>query len=141
MEEKSLFTYWKECYTQNYCNFKGRARRKEFWGFTLFQTLLALPLNVWSQLAVSREDLIANPFAIYTTVPGILILLIGLAVFLPALSLQVRRMHDTNRSAWWLLIAFIPILGAIALLVFMCLDGTPNTNNYGDDPKGRGLEE
>ncbi len=135
MKEKSLFTYWKECFTQNYFNFKGRARRKEFWGFTLFQTLLALPLNVWSQLAVSREDLLANPFAVYTTTPGILMILIGLAFFFPILGVQVRRLHDINKSGWWLLIAFIPLLGAIALLVFMCLEGTIGTNEYGDDPK------
>ncbi len=140
MEEKSLFTYWKECYTQKYCSFEGRARRKEFWGFTLFQILFALPLNIWMQFSVDPRDLLENPFAMYLTIPGIIMMFVVLLVFLPALGLQVRRMHDIGKSGWWLLIAFVPLIGAIALLIFMCLDGNPQTNKYGEDPKGRGVE-
>ena len=67
-------------------------------------------------------------------------LLICLALVIPSLAVGVRRLHDTNRSGWWLLIAFIPILGALALLVFFVLPGTVGSNTYGEDPKA-GLAE
>ena len=65
----------------------------------------------------------------------------GLAVFIPSLAVAFRRLHDTNRSAWWLLIALVPFIGAIVLLVFYLLDGTPGANRFGEDPKGRGAVE
>lgn len=61
--------------------------------------------------------------------------LYSLAVLLPSLSVAVRRLHDTGRSGWWLFIALIPIIGAIILLVFMCLDSQPGDNKYGPNPK------
>ncbi len=60
----------------------------------------------------------------------------SLAVFIPTFAVTVRRLHDTSRTGWWLLIAFIPLIGAIVLLVFMFLDSTAGTNEYGLDPKG-----
>jgi uncharacterized membrane protein YhaH (DUF805 family) len=60
---------------------------------------------------------------------------VALALFIPGLAVGVRRMHDQDKSGWWLLIAFIPIIGWIVLLVFYLTDGTRGTNQYGPDPK------
>ena len=67
---------------------------------------------------------------------GILSILWALGNFLPSLAVGVRRLHDTDRSGWWLLIAFIPLIGAIVLLVFFCTRGTPGPNRFGNDPLG-----
>ena len=69
---------------------------------------------------------------------GILLFVGFLYLFIPALAVTFRRLHDTDRSAWWILVGLIPFLGALALLVFYCLDGTPGANRFGPDPKGRG---
>jgi uncharacterized membrane protein YhaH (DUF805 family) len=61
-----------------------------------------------------------------------------LATFLPSLAVTVRRLHDTGRSGWWWLIAFVPVIGAVVLIVFMCLEGTHGPNAYGPDPKAAG---
>jgi uncharacterized membrane protein YhaH (DUF805 family) len=60
-----------------------------------------------------------------------------LGLFIPSLAVTIRRLHDINRSAWWVLIALIPFLGALVLLIFAVLDGTPGDNRFGPDPKGR----
>ena len=65
----------------------------------------------------------------------ILYLVVGLALIIPSLAVAVRRLHDTNRSGWWVLIALLPVLGALVLLVFMVLPGTVGPNSYGEDPK------
>ncbi|WP_432085863.1 DUF805 domain-containing protein [Streptomyces sp. bgisy095] len=104
---------------KKYAVFSGRARRKEFWMFTLFNFIAAVIL------------------AILDNVLGIQILSIiyTLAVFLPALGVSVRRLHDTGRSGWWILIALVPLVGGIVLLVFNCLEGEQQQNAYGPNPK------
>jgi uncharacterized membrane protein YhaH (DUF805 family) len=104
---------------KNYVGFEGRARRSEYWWFVLIHVLILLVLYV-----ISRS--IGNTL-LYT--------LYSLAVFLPGLAVAVRRLHDTDKSGWWVLIALIPIVGAIVLLVFMATDSTPGTNQYGPSPK------
>ena len=64
-----------------------------------------------------------------------------LGVIVPSIAVAFRRLHDTNRSAWWLLIAFLPLIGSVVLLIFYCLDGTPGPNRFGQDPKGRNLTD
>ena len=61
--------------------------------------------------------------------------LVGLALFLPSLALQVRRLHDTDRSGWWVLIGLVPLVGVILLIVWWCQDGTPGDNRFGVDTK------
>ena len=111
---------------KNYVGFGGRARRKEYWMFTLFSTIFALVAMVLDNvLGLASEQLHYGPiYGLY-----------ALAVFLPSLAVCVRRLHDTGRSAWWLLIAFVPLLGAIVLLVFMVLEGEHGPNAHGPDPK------
>lgn len=108
----------------NYVNFKGRATRSEYWWFALFQFLVLIIPNI-----LSTSETSSGQFGLWS----ILHLLIALALFLPSLGLTFRRLHDTNRSAWWLLIAFIPIIGGILLLVWFILKGTDGPNKYGED--------
>ena len=104
-----------------YATFSGRARRAEYWQFTLFYFILNIVVSVID--ATTMEN-------------GILTLLVGLALFLPALGVAVRRLHDTNRSGWWILIIFIPIVGTIWYIVLCCFDSTPGENRFGPNPKG-----
>lgn len=92
-----------------YVGFTGRARRSEYWWWTLF-TLL------WSWIPIIN-------------------ILLALVFFLPALAVAIRRLHDTGRTGWWLLIGLIPIIGAIVLLIFYCTDSQPGENQYGPNPK------
>lgn len=107
----------------NYSNFEGRARRKEYWMFVLVNFLIALAISV--VIGVISETLASG-----------LGLLYGLAVFLPALAVSVRRLHDTGKSGWLLLLSFIPALGLIILIIFLAIDSTPGENEYGPNPKG-----
>jgi uncharacterized membrane protein YhaH (DUF805 family) len=105
---------------KNYVGFQGRARRKEYWMFVLFSLIVSIVLSI--------IEAVANLSQVLTG-------LYSLAVLLPSLAVGVRRLHDTGRSGWWLLIALIPLIGAIILLVFMCLDSEENDNKYGPNPK------
>ena len=103
-----------------YAVFSGRARRSEYWWFTLFNILVSAVAD-------------AITLATHSSVPT---LLVTLALFLPALGVTVRRLHDTGRSGWWVLIGIVPIVGGIVLLVFTCQDsegGEPT--KYGPSPK------
>ncbi len=111
--------YYIECW-KKYVTFSGRARRKEYWMFVLF--------NILASIAVGVVDGILGTVMLGS--------LYSLAVLLPGLAVCVRRLHDTDRSGWWILISLIPIVGIIVLLVFMCLDSTPGENRFGPNPKG-----
>jgi uncharacterized membrane protein YhaH (DUF805 family) len=104
---------------RQYVDFAGRARRKEYWMFTLVNVIIALVLAILDNVLTT----------------GILGLVYSLAVLLPSLAVGVRRLHDTGRSGWWLLISLIPLIGAIVLVVFFATDGEPQPNAYGPDPK------
>lgn len=111
---------WYVAVLKKYAAFSGRARRSEFWYFTLFNVLITIVLAI-----VDFE----------TTRIGALTALYGLAVLIPGLAVEVRRLHDTNRSGWWLFIAFVPLVGAILLLVFFVQDSQTGENRYGPNPK------
>ena len=105
---------------KNYAKFDGRATRSEYWWFALFQILLLLiPIILIARV----HDSIAG-------IGGLLYLVIGLGTLLPGLGLLFRRLHDTDRSAWWILIVLVPF-GSIILLVFTCLESTKGPNKYG----------
>ncbi|MBT2378224.1 hypothetical protein AMK21_06890 [Streptomyces sp. CB00316] len=104
---------------KNYAGFSGRARRKEYWMFALFNFLIGIVLSVIGG-------------AIDTQVPYYIYLL---AVFIPSLAVGVRRLHDTSRSGWWLLIALVPLVGFIVLIVFLASEGKQEPNQYGTNPK------
>jgi uncharacterized membrane protein YhaH (DUF805 family) len=104
----------------NYANFGGRARRKEYWMFVLFNMLF-----VFAALIV---DFILGTFPL-------LYVVYILGIILPSIAVTVRRLHDVGKSGWWYFIVLIPIIGAIWLLVLLCTDGTPGANSYGPSPK------
>jgi len=111
---------------RKYADFSGRARRKEYWLFAL---------GVWVAEMVLMG--VAGGFSSSPNILGSSVLVVFcLALFVPSLAVGFRRLHDTNRSAWWLLIGLLPLIGAIVLLIFFCLDGTPGPNRFGPDPKG-----
>lgn len=105
---------------KQYADFSGRARRKEYWMFTLF--------NVLIQLVLWMIDV-----AIGT--PLILGWIYSLAIFIPGIAVCVRRLHDVGRSGWFYLLIFIPFVGAIILLVLLCTEGQHMSNKWGEDPK------
>lgn len=122
---------------RKYAQFDGRARRSEFWLFWLFLVIVQIVFNVLVMTIAGGTMTPGAPPA--GPVMGLYMLLggFGLAVLVPSLAVAFRRLHDTNRSAWWLFIALIPVIGALVLIVFYLLDGTPGPNRFGEDPKGR----
>lgn len=121
---------------RKYADFNGRARRSEYWLFWLFTTIVSIILTVVGGLVMGGNDP-SNPFS----GGNLLSWIWTLAIFIPSLAVGVRRLHDSNRSGWWLLLILLPIIGAIVLLIFFVLDGTPGANKFGSDPKGRGAAD
>ena len=109
-----------------YAKFEGRARRAEYWYFALLTGIVSLACQVLA--AVGRET------GAISLLLALVALIVSLALVLPSLAVTVRRLHDTGRSGWFLLIALIPIVGGILLLVWMCSRGTNGPNRYGADP-------
>jgi len=110
---------------KKYAVFSGRARRREYWMFVLVSAAIALVLAfVDSQIGLMSE-------AGYGVLSGIY----SLAIFVPALAVVVRRLHDTDRSGMWYFIALVPIIGGFALLYFCVQDSNAGMNQYGANPK------
>jgi uncharacterized membrane protein YhaH (DUF805 family) len=103
----------------NYANFNDRASRSEFWWWKL----LFFGIYILSVI-VSRKIVLLE----------ILLIVISLAIFIPNLAVDVRRLHDTDRSGWWILLMFVPVIGLIVLLVFWSQKGTAGSNRFGADP-------
>lgn len=111
--------HWYLDVLKKYAVFEGRARRTEYWVFVLINFLISLVLSILdSSLGL-----------------GFLGSIYGLAVLVPSLAVTVRRLHDTNRSGWWILIGLVPLVGWIVLLIFMLIDSDPQANEYGPNPK------
>lgn len=110
---------------KNYGNFDGRSIRSEYWYFILFNILISFIL-------LSLDAL----FGTFTNSgAGLLSTIYLLAVLIPGFAVGVRRLHDTNKSGWWILINIIPLIGPIVFLFFMIQDSVPFTNEYGTNPK------
>ncbi|GGM07745.1 DUF805 domain-containing protein [Deinococcus aerophilus] len=111
----------------HYADFSGRARRREYWMFTLFNLIITFVLGfVDGMLGLGSDDLSLGVLSgIYT-----------LAVLIPGLALTARRLHDTGRSGWWQLLSLIPLVGGIVVLVFVVSDSDAQTNRWGPNPKG-----
>ena len=106
---------------KKYAEFSGRARRKEFWMFFLFNFLAFFALGIVDVVLGTSCALCG----IY-----------NLAAVIPGLAVLVRRLHDTDHSGWWYWIGLIPLIGFIVLLVFLCSDSKPGENRFGPNPKG-----
>jgi uncharacterized membrane protein YhaH (DUF805 family) len=121
---------------KKYAVFSGRARRKEYWYFALFNFIigfvLSLPQILLPLLAPSLSPL---PFLPLLLGFSVLSFVYSLAVLIPSIAVTVRRLHDTGRSGWWIFIGLIPFVGVIILFVYMVLDSQAGTNQYGPSPK------
>ena len=110
---------------QKYVGFSGRARRSEYWWFFLFNVLVSIVASLLDNLLGTMDD---------DTNVGVIGSIAGLALLLPNIAVAIRRLHDTSRSGWWILIGLIPIVGWIILIVFYCQD-SHGDNEYGPSPK------
>ena len=119
---------WATLPLKKYADFTGRSRRKEYWSFFL--------LCLASAVVLSLVDGILGMGGMIGGVYGPLTTLFLLALLVPSIAVGIRRLHDTDRSGWWILIALVPFVGGLILLVFYVLEGTRGPNQYGPDPKG-----
>ena len=111
---------------KNYATFSGRARRKEYWIFFLISALISIVLTLL--------DILLGTYSVEYEA-GLFSGLYSLLILIPSIAVVVRRLHDTDRSGWWILISLIPLIGVIVLFVFICLDSQPGTNRFGANPK------
>jgi uncharacterized membrane protein YhaH (DUF805 family) len=111
---------------RNYVTFDGRARRKEYWMASLVHICILFGLQILEYLTATT--LLASVFFIAYCVYAV-------ATFLPFLAVSMRRLHDTGKSGWWLLILFIPLIGSIIFLIFTVREGDEGSNTYGPNPK------
>lgn len=114
---------------QRYADFSGRSRRMEYWMFTLGIVIVAVVLGIVE--GILGLSGMVGPY-------GPITILFLLAIFIPALAVQVRRFHDQDKSGWFVLLGLIPFIGGIIVLVFMCLPGTVGSNRFGADPLNPG---
>ncbi|CAI9411195.1 DUF805 domain-containing protein [Nocardioides sp. T2.26MG-1] len=112
-----------------YADFSGRAGRPEFWWFFVFNVAASLMASIVDGLA--GTDVTSTPL---TGDQGLVGILVTLALVVPNLSVGARRLHDTGRPAWWLLLLLVPCLGILVLIVFFCLPSQPHPNRYGEPP-------
>lgn len=130
-EEITMFTALK-----NYAVFTGRARRKEFWMFTLLNFLITICFYVCSLMGAAMAAM-GEDGAFIVVIANILLILWNLAALIPVIAVTVRRLHDIGKSGWFFLLHLIPCgIGTLILLVFMCMDSQPGDNQYGPNPKG-----
>jgi uncharacterized membrane protein YhaH (DUF805 family) len=114
-----LVNWWKVVVLQRYAQFVGRAGRAEFWWFFLATFIVSAVLNIFGRASV---------------VFVVLGVIYSLAVLIPSIAVGVRRLHDTGRSGWWILIGLIPLVGFIVLIVFWASQPNPGPNQYGPPP-------
>lgn len=126
-----MFDYWKKALTKDYANFNGRARRSEYWYYTLMNFIILIGLQILIGICAMSS------LGVVSMILGIVYFIYALATLVPSLAVAVRRLHDTGKSGWFFLIALVPIIGSIWLLVLFCTDGDQGENAYGPDPKNQ----
>ncbi|MBT2394085.1 MULTISPECIES: DUF805 domain-containing protein [Streptomyces] len=112
--------HWYLDVLKKYAVFSGRARRQEYWMFALISTVISIALTIIDNVAGTSPIL----GAVYS-----------LVVLLPGIGVSIRRLHDTDRSGWWLLISLVPFVGVIILIVFLASEGKSHENSHGPNPK------
>jgi uncharacterized membrane protein YhaH (DUF805 family) len=131
-----MIEWYKKVVFENYANFKGRARRSEYWYFALANGLISILLIV---VGVAIGSIFGD--ALTGGIIGYVFFgLYTLATILPGLGVVVRRLHDVGKSGWFYLVAFIPFIGGIWILILFCTEGNRGPNQYGPDPKNE-IEE
>ena len=117
---------WYIAVLKKYAVFSGRAQRKEYWMFVLFNIIFSILCGVIDGVLGTFDPKVGI---------GVVGGIYALAVLLPSIAVGVRRLHDTSRSGWWLLIAFLPIIGPLVLIIFFVRDSVEGDNDYGPNPK------
>jgi uncharacterized membrane protein YhaH (DUF805 family) len=128
---------------RRYATFSGRSQRREFWLFILFVVVVGAVARAvdhtlgFDPAHVYEDDLFAfgRVFPVHVLFYGPISFLSGALLFLPTLAVTIRRLHDADRSGWWVLIQIIPIIGTLVMLIFLVSDGTHGSNRFGPDPK------
>ncbi len=116
------FDYFKMAF-RKYAEFEGRSRRREYWFFALFYVLIAIAVGILSAI-------LDWAFVLYIA--------LTLVFIIPSLAVTVRRLHDIGKSGWFYFISLIPLVGSIILIVWMCTDSQPGSNQWGPNPKEEG---
>ena len=133
------FTDAVRCGFSNYVTFSVRARRSEFWFWVLFAIIVVVVAGVLDSMLfpgmMNVQTDLGDGVAAVSAQGGPISALAGLGMFLPSLAMYIRRLHDVDRSGWWLLLAFVPLIGIIVLIVWWCTEGTRGPNRFGPDPK------
>lgn len=135
----NLFSAYKEMF-KNYANFNGRSRRSEYWFVVLANFIIMMVAYIimfipfLADVINYGEPLESSMFTM--VIFCVLLMIYGLAVMVPSLAVGVRRLHDTGKSGWYMLMSLIPYIGSIILIVFMATDSQPGVNQYGPNPKG-----
>ena len=141
MQQKSLLTYWCECFTKHYADFSGRARRSEYWGTVLFNVIAQIVLSVVLVAVLviwfSSTEMNADVSVVRLSLIMIKAVrsLYNLIWLLPGLAVAVRRLHDIGKSGLNVLWVFLPIIGWIMLLYWFCQDSELGENKWGANPK------
>ena len=122
--------YYLDILTNKYSDFSGRARRKEYWYWTLNYIIVLLIAMVMDNLLGLNFELLGQDLGY-----GWLYLIVGITHFLPGLTMVIRRLHDVGKSGWFYFIILIPLIGIIWMLVLVCSDGVKEENKWGTNPK------
>ena len=122
--------YYFNILTNKYADFSGRARRKEYWMWTLYATLIFILAMIMDNMLGLNFELLGQDLDY-----GWMYVTAGIINFIPGLSIVVRRLHDIGKSGWFYLIILIPIIGFIWILILLCLDGVTEDNKWGTNPK------
>ncbi len=107
-------------FLRNYANFNGRSTRSDYWYVVLANFLIGLAIGIIGG--------VLNMAGLATAISGIY----SLAMIIPGIAVFVRRLHDINKSGWWFFISFVPLVGGLILLIFMCMDSVNENNKYGE---------
>lgn len=122
--------YYFNILTNKYADFSGRARRKEYWMWTLYATLIFILATIMDNMLGLNFELLGQDLDY-----GWMYVTAGIINFIPGLSIVVRRLHDIGKSGWFYLIILIPIIGFIWILILLCSDGVTEDNKWGTNPK------
>ena len=122
--------YYLDILTNKYADFKGRARRKEYWMWTLYYTVILFFTMVLDNALGLNFELLGQNLGY-----GWLYVTIGITHLIPGLGIVVRRLHDVGKSGWFYLIILIPLIGFIWILVLFCTEGVKEDNKWGSNPK------
>ena len=122
--------YYFNILTNKYADFSGRARRKEYWMWTLYATLIFILATIMDNMLGLNFELLGQDLGY-----GWMYVTAGIINFIPGLSIVVRRLHDIGKSGWFYLIILIPIIGFIWILILLCSDGVTEDNKWGTNPK------